>query len=408
MVGAINIDQASWLKNGLKEAFDAARAGGQSALLDKLMPPFTYWYAGTGADQLRANPFVSTNLATGNYNAIAQALATSNGLYQGVPGSTQGELVRRSGLGENFILTNRQFGTANFYGNLYNSQYHSLQAQVTLRPTHGFNFVATYTWSRNLGNNQSGTDPLNRRLDYGLLGSSRAHTLTTYGTFNLPLGSSGFAFRNSSGWVKELVEGWQLSWTSSMTSGLPYSPTTVASMYGGSAVDLINPALFDTKGGHVIWDPGARGGRYFGNKYAQVADPQCNNVAASLKTTCQTNLHALALASDPTQIVFQHATPGVRGSFSPNSVLGPGRWSLDMAISKNFKITEGKALNLRVDVNNIFNHPTPSGSAPFTYDQRTYAAGNPISDLNDVVNPFGYLGYKVGHRVFSAKVRLTF
>ena len=79
-----------------------------------------------------------------------------------------------------------------------------------------------------------------------------------------------------------------------------------------------------------------------------------------------------------------------------------------MALSKNVIFMENKSINIRVDVNNIFNHPTASGSPPFTYDQRTYAAGNPISDLNDTVNPFGYLGYKVGHRVFSAKVRFVF
>ena len=81
-----------------------------------------------------------------------------------------------------------------------------------------------------------------------------------------------------------------------------------------------------------------------------------------------------------------------------------------MALSKNIVIKEGKSINFRVDVNNIFNHPTPSGSAPFSYDQRTYAAGTPISNLSTDTSgdPFGYIGYKVGHRVFSAKLRLTF
>ena len=57
-----------------------------------------------------------------------------------------------------------------------------------------------------------------------------------------------------------------------------------------------------------------------------------------------------------------------------------------MAVSKNVTITEGKTVNFRVDINNILNHPTPSGSAPFSYDQRTYAPGNPISDMNSVTS----------------------
>jgi hypothetical protein len=79
-----------------------------------------------------------------------------------------------------------------------------------------------------------------------------------------------------------------------------------------------------------------------------------------------------------------------------------------MAFSKDVVITEGKSLNVRVDVANIFNHPTPSGTAPMSYDQRTYIVGNPISDLNNNTDPFGYIGYKTGHRVFSAKVRFIF
>jgi hypothetical protein len=287
------------------------------------------------------------------------------------------------------------------------TNYHSLQGQVTLRPMHGLNFTATYTWSRNLGIREI-TDPINRAADYGILGNHRSHMLTTYGTYNLPLGSSGYLFRDSSGWVKKLVEGWQLSWVSSVQSGLPFSVTTVDSMWGGSGLDLVNSALFDTKGGHVSWEPGARGGRFWGDMYTKVDDPQCDHVAGSLQSLCRNGLNALALASDPGVIVFQHAEPGVRGNFDPNTITSQGRWSLDIAASKNIEFMEGKSINFRVDVNNIFNHPTPSGTAPFTYDQRTYNPGNPISDLNDNVNPFGYFGYKVGHRVFSAKLRIIF
>jgi hypothetical protein len=194
-----------------------------------------------------------------------------------------------------------------------------------------------------------------------------------------------------------------------MSSGLPYSVTTVNSMWGGSGVDLVDPGLFDTKGGHVSWEPGARSGRFFGNLYTYVDDPQCSHVAGSLQSVCRDNLRALALTSDPSKIVFQHAQPGVRGNFDPNTLTSQGRWGLDIAASKNIEFMEGKSINFRVDVNNIFNHPTPSGTEPFTYDQRTYAPGNPISDLNnDDALPFGYVGYKVGHRVFSAKLRIIF
>jgi len=309
------------------------------------------------------------------------------------------------------------------------TNYHSLQAQATLRPTHGLNFTTTYTWSKNLGIKADGsqygvawTDPLNRGADYGILGGDRRHALTSYGTYNLPFGPNGYVLRDSQGWVRKLAEGWQLSWVYSASSGQPYSVATVNSMWGGSGVDLVNPDLFDPADGHVDWgwtDPSATpgsaaayrvGGKYFGNKYVQVADPQCAGVVASLAGSCNQSLKALALASDPSQIVFQHAAPGVKGNFDTNLLTSPGRWSLDMAASKNIEISEGKAINFRVDVANILNHATPSGSAPFTYDQRTYAPGNPTSNISTATSgePFGYLGYKVGHRVLSVKMRVSF
>jgi len=63
----------------------------------------------------------------------------------------RGSVLRVNGTPENFILTNPQFATVNYLANMGNDNYHSLQTEVTLRPTHGFSGTANYTWSRNLG-----------------------------------------------------------------------------------------------------------------------------------------------------------------------------------------------------------------------------------------------------------------
>jgi hypothetical protein len=279
-------------------------------------------------------------------------------------------------------------------------------------------------------------DPLNRALDYGILGIHRSHMLQTYGTYNLPLGPNGYLFRNSSGLVKKLADGWQLSWISSITSGMPASITNGLSMWGGSGVDLVRPDLFDTKGGQITWEHGADAGFYYGDRYMQVPDPRCLSVqgdqpslannfrGTGLVRTCRDNLNALAVvdhfetddAGNPVpiagDIVFQKAQPGTRGNFAPNSLTGPGRWSLDMAMSKNIEFMEGKSINFRVDVNNILNHPTPTASNPgtaggATYNYRDYWWTNPNFNLNSD-DAFGLIRYKAGHRVFSAKVRITF
>jgi hypothetical protein len=368
----------------------------------------------SGSAQLRAYGPTRTALATGDYASVAASLARANGTVPGQLPGVNGLVLGSSGLfAKNFIYANPQFGSALLYGNHNHANYHSLQSQVTLRPTHGLNFQATYTWSRNLGVSGAYTDPLNRAADYGILGIHRSHMLQTNGTYNLPLGPNGYLFRNSSGVVKKLAEGWQVSWISSITSGIPASITTSNSMWGGSGVDLVRPDLFDTKAGQITWEDGAAAGYYYGsNQYVQVIDPRCATLDPSLTSSCNQSLKALALASDPSVIVFQKAQPGVRGNFAPNSLTGPGRWSLDMAMSKNVEFMEGKSINFRVDVNNILNHPTPTSADPSasggaTYNYRDYWWTNPNFNLNSP-DAFGILKYKAGHRVFSAKVRITF
>jgi hypothetical protein len=61
---SIDLNTTNWLSNGLKEAFDAARAGGESDLLNQLMPPFTFWFGVSGADQLRTKFLTRGPLAT--------------------------------------------------------------------------------------------------------------------------------------------------------------------------------------------------------------------------------------------------------------------------------------------------------------------------------------------------------
>jgi hypothetical protein len=428
-----NLNRNNWISNGLKDAFNAARAGQSSALLDDLYNVTD----GSGSTALRSDFFLSGTLASGDFNEVASVLATSNTGYA-VPSGVQGALIQNSGLGANFIRTNPQFSAANWSTNRNHTNYHSMQAQAILRPMHGLSFTTTYTWSRDLGVKGDGTDPLDYGADYGVLNGNRKHALTSYGTYNLPLGA-----RDSSGWVKRLAEGWQLSWVYSANSGLPYSVTQTTSMWGGSGVDLVRPDLFNRKDAHVRWGyevPGTKttlnpvgriAGTYNGRNYMPVTDPQCASVTTlqGLQGLCQQNMKALAVIDHydtdvngnqipiAGPVVFQHAAPGTRGNFDTNSLVGPGRWSLDVAVSKNITITEGKTVNFRVDIANILNHATPSGTAPTTYDQRTYAPGNPNGYLSPIytplgyigsTDPFGYIGYKVSHRVFSCKLQFRF
>src|SRR5262249_48683616 len=198
-----NINIPDFIYNGLKEAFDAARSGGESALLDKIFNGINLGnglvgQGGlTGAGFLRTDSRFNSNLANGNYQAVASTLntlsynATLNPALPPAVGS--GAVLRVNGFPENFIVANPQFGPVNLVTQDYSTNYHSFEAQFTMRPTNGIVLQSTYTWSKNLGTaggfglGPTYTNPLDRHADYSLQADTRIHDFRTNGTFSLPI-----------------------------------------------------------------------------------------------------------------------------------------------------------------------------------------------------------------------------
>jgi hypothetical protein len=429
----IDLNSVNFLHNGLKEAFDAARRGDESPLLDQMFAglniagtgcngvansptcgpvggPDVAGVAQTGATHLRAFSQTRNNLANGNYVAIASTL---NNLTNAVSGPQAGSVLRYNGFPENFIKTNPQVNTAVMESNLGHTNYHSLQTQVSLRPTAGVSFQATYTFSRNLGQipnegpNGTGavyTDPTDRMADYTLLPAHRQHSLVNYGTFNLPIGPNQLLFNNASGFWARLAEDWQASWILNLTSGSPGNISAQNMLYGFGVPDIVGP--FDPKSKNFSWVEGSSAGNVFDNgqgqsEYTRVRDPQCLNpayVVPSLASNCTLN----AVADSSGQVVLQHPLPGNRGTLGQNRFENLGSWSADMAIQKRVRISESKSMTVRLDATNIFNHPTPGQGGLF-------APAVGASDLSlQGGNPFGAVTNKSGNRRFQLKARLDF
>jgi hypothetical protein len=412
LYGTIDINDPNFLTNGLLEAFNAARAGGESALLDEMLagqrlatgPAFgpvgttVNGVLQTGAHHLRNSTInaaaiaVTTPLrqalANGDYASVAEILN-----YAGFPA---GGMLRSSGkFPENFIKTNPQFNNATFLTNSGHANYHSLQTQVTLQPTAGVNFQSTYTWSKNLGMPMpptsvavtAFTDPRDRAADYTLLPGHRTHSWVMYGNWDLPIGPGKLLAGDSSGILRRFVEGWQASWIANVVSGAPASISAANMMYGNGVPDVVGDFDFDSVG--VDWQHGAAAGNYFGNHYTQVvSDPQCSAVAASLQQFC--TLQAIAGANGA--IVFQNPQPGKRGNFGQNRIFQPGMWNVDMALAKSIRLTESKGLRVRVDASNIFNRPQ---------------VANPNLNINST-SVFGQISSKTGSRSFQMTARFEF
>jgi len=443
----MDLNSPNFLYNGLKEAFDSARRGGDSPLLDQMFAglniagtgcngvagsatcgpvggPDVAGMAQTGGAHLRASTFSSplvnngignirSFLANGNYPSVANLL---NLLTNAVSGSQAGSVLRYSGrFPENFIKTNPQVNTSVMETNLGHSNYHSFQTQVSLRPTAGVSTQLTYTWSRNLGFAPGGgangtgatmTDPTNRALDYSLLNTHRKHVVVNYGSFELPIGPSKLLFGNSSGFWARLAENWQASWILNLSSGSPGNLQAQSMLYGNGVPDIVGP--FDIKGFRSSWAEGAAGGNLFTGSndqplYTRVRDPQCTNpniLAPSLSTFCTLN----AISNSSGQIVLQTPMPGTRGTFGRNRIENLGTWTADMAIQKRLKVAETKSFTVRVDASNIFNHPTPA----ITGGLFAATPGAPDLNLQGTTVPFGGFNTKIGTRTFQLKARVDF
>ena len=108
------------------------------------------------------------------------------------------------------------------------------------------------------------------------------------------------------------------------------------------------------------------------------------------------------LAAGPLAILFFCAQLQANGlnptTGVPQNVIElPGTWRFDAAISKEFKITETKSFQLRIDCTNILNHPNPTGP---NLNINIAGGANP--------NPFGGITSKTGTRAFQGQMRLNF
>lgn len=382
----------------------------------------------TAALQMRSSGTYNANLANGTYSAVANSISTANGNLTGLPTGTVGAALRLNGFPDNFIKTNPQFGTMTYQNNSGYSNYHSLQVQVTTRPIQGFSGSATYNWSKNLGLLTTFTNPVDRAQDYTNIGNNPGHTLRTNGLMELPIGPNKLLMGNSSGWLARAVERWQLGMVYNLSSGVPTSITATSMLYQNGLPDMVYPVDFNKIKG-VRWGVQAGNfleGRYFDNNdmFVKIDDPSCFNVtplqnlnglapttgAATLRCT----LDALAMAvpagtagavnrpfndgvTRPSVIVLQHPQPGKKGNLGNNTLIGLGSWRFDANLSKTFRITESKSLAVRIDAQNVMNHPQP-GNPSLTIAPPGFGASV----------PFGQINNKGGGRLMQGSLRLSF
>ena len=155
------------------------------------------------------------------------------------PNEGNGQVLRAGKAPDNLLLANPQYSQANITRNQGRSNYHSMQTQLTMRPWHGLNLQATWTWSRNLSRggvmDYRENTPTSWEMSYNLSGQHRTHTFNTYGSYELPFGVRGLLFRDAEGAFKKAIEGWSLSWIAQLSTGTGMS---LCVFRGGNVQDI--------------------------------------------------------------------------------------------------------------------------------------------------------------------------
>ena len=206
-------------------------------------------------------------------------------------------------------------------------KYNGLQTSVRKRFSHSVQFDFHYTLSK--GDSTQGGD-IQAYYQAGLLGSSNIqnffnpeadrtpntgdnrHRATADVIYDIPW------FKNGKGILPHTIGGWQISSIFRARSGNPMN------IYQASGIQNSRP---DYNGGDPVLSDWRNTLQYF-NKAAFASVPTSPMTQATLRP----------------------------GNLSPFLLRGPASWVVDMAIAKNFRITETKRLQIRADAFNVFNH----------------------------------------------------
>lgn len=226
------------------------------------------------------------------------------------------------------------------------SDYRSLQTELTRRLSKGVSFDSTYTLAKNLADNQgsyanfnsagfvdeqggySPTDSTNRHLDYGNVAATRRHRWLTTAIVELPVGRGRRFGSGMSRWADLAVGGWQVSNIFLLQSG----PFLTAYLPAGT----IDPS--GTGSGTYVGGAAQRPDRV-GNPNSGTRDR--NHYFNANAFACPGRTGYASLAPDPNTgytpcDVGTGSLPiGRFGTESVGDLHGPGTVSLSSGISKS-------------------------------------------------------------------------
>jgi hypothetical protein len=270
-------------------------------------------------------------------------------------------------------------GTDAYYENMGNSSYNGLE--FTYKRTSGpLTLLTSYTYSKSLdqtSNIQEQVDPYDYHRLRGPSAFDLKHNFVV--SYNCELPFDHLLRRN------RLSSGWSLSGITRFATGLP---VTFASFGDNYLVQVQNNGVNATS----IDMPVYTGGSFNINRNPRNGRPLFNR-----------------------DTFFPNAPPyttgyGIQGNAKRRMFYGPGLDNYDMALHKTTNVGEGKALEVRIEAFNVFNHAQFYGASSVdgNIGDKNVDPTNPYR--SNAANPgtFGYVTRAADPRIGQIAVKLVF
>ena len=227
-----------------------------------------------------------------------------------------------------------QFSQFGLKANDGNDSFNAMQVSLQRRFLHGLLWQTQYMWSHGITDASIGAGESVTFQDMACRACDRSdspydvrHTMTSNAIYQLPFGP-GHRFLSGSGWISNLLGGWQLSGLTTASTGRPVnitirrSPSQMLDGNTGSQRPNLVPGV-------PIYAPN------------QTIDNWFNPAA------------------------FAMPAKGTWGNLGRNIGRGPGYYEIDTALQKRFRLNDRFGLNFRTEAFNLFNHAiyaNPSGN----------------------------------------------
>jgi Carboxypeptidase regulatory-like domain len=236
--------------------------------------------------------------------------------------------------------------------------YNAFQTSLNKRFANGLNFLAAYTFAKNLGNADGNVggfiqDSYRPDLEHGPVTPDLRHRFTLSYLYELPVGRGRRFLGNAGGVTDAFLGGWQVAGITTAQSGEAVTATMSS--------DLSNTGSLSYRPDQI-----ANPYNFSFNTSSQATDFACSNPGHQ---TLDCWFNQAAFVAPPLAPGQQSAHQF--GNSHIGNIRGPRLVNFDFVLQKNFKIREQHQIEFRAELFNVFNHPNfglPGGGSQIAVD----------------------------------------